>query len=76
MEIEVQFLQRQWFIYTGSRKLVATTNTNMHDKSDCVQIDVDAIISIASLLYASTTKMYTLEEVDANSLNEFIANQT
>ena len=44
-------------------------------ESDCVWVDVDAIISIVSLEYESTSKIYTLDEIDANSLNEFIANK-
>lgn len=38
-------------------------------------VDVDAIISTVSLEYESSSKTYTLDEVDANSLNEFISNQ-
>jgi len=42
-------------------------------ENDCIWIDVDAIISTISLEYVPNTKMYTLDEVDANSLkNSFI----
>ena len=44
-------------------------------ESDCLWIDVDAIISRVSLSYSPTTKIYTLDEVDADSLKEFVSNQ-
>ena len=43
-------------------------------ESDCVWIDKDAIISIVSLDYSPTTKIYMLDEVDANLLAEFVSN--
>ena len=50
-------------------------NKYKYVESDCVWVDVDAIISTVSLEYESTSKIYTLDEVDANSLNEFISNK-
>ena len=44
-------------------------------ESDCLWIDVDAIISTVSLSYSPTTKIYILDEVDADSLKEFVSNQ-
>jgi len=44
-------------------------------ESDCVWVDVDTIICTVSLPYVSNTKIYTLDKVDTNSLNEFISNQ-
>jgi hypothetical protein len=35
-----------------------------------VWVDVDVIISTMPLEYESTSTIYTLDEVDANSLNE------
>ena len=43
-------------------------------ESDCVRIDVDAIISTISLPYSAASKIYTLHKVDANSLAEFVSN--
>lgn len=37
-------------------------------------VDVDPFIAIVSLQYESSGKIYTLDVVDVNSLNEFILN--
>lgn len=50
-------------------------NKYRYVESDCVWIDVDAIISTLSLSYSAAFKIYTLDEVDANSLAEFVRNQ-
>ena len=50
-------------------------NKYTYDESDCVWVDVDSIISTVSLQYAPTSKIYTLDEVDAHSLNEFVSYQ-
>ena len=44
-------------------------------ESDCVWIDVDAMISTVSLSYLAASKIYTLDEVDVDSLVEFVSNQ-
>lgn len=44
-------------------------------ESDCVWIDMNTIISTVSLDDSSASKIYTLDEVDANSLAEFVNNQ-
>ena len=49
-------------------------NKYRYVESDCVYFDVDAIISTVSLSYSTTSKIYTLDEVDANSLAEFVSN--
>jgi hypothetical protein len=50
-------------------------NKYRYVESDCIWIDVDAIISTVSLSYSAASKIYTLDEVDANSLAEFVSNQ-
>jgi len=50
-------------------------NKYKYVESDCIWIDVDAIISTVSLSYSAASKIYTLDEVDANSLAEFVSNQ-
>lgn len=57
-----------WFKKVGGR------NKYKYDESDCLWVDIDAVISTVSLSYANNTKIYTLDEVDANSLKEFIDN--
>ena len=53
-------------------------NKYRYVESDCIWIDVDAIISTISLSYSPTSptsKIYTLDEVDAHCLAEFVKNQ-
>lgn len=49
-------------------------NKYKYVENDCVLVDVHAIISTVSLQYKSSSKTYTLDEVDVNSLHEFISN--
>jgi hypothetical protein len=44
-------------------------------ESDCIWNDVNAIISTISLSYSAASKIYTLDEVDDNSLVEFVSYQ-
>ena len=53
-------------------KVENCTNGSTNVESDCVWVDVDAIISIVSLQYESSSNIYKLDEVDANSLDEYI----
>ena len=50
-------------------------NKYKYDESDCIWVDVDAVISTVSLHYSSNTKIYTLDDVDAHSLHEFVFDQ-
>ena len=50
-------------------------NMYRYVESDCIWIDVDAIISTISLSYSVASKIYTLDEVDANFLAEFFNNK-
>ena len=43
-----------------------------YDASDCVWIDVDTVISTVTMSYNSGTKIYSLDDVDAASLQEFV----
>jgi hypothetical protein len=61
-------------VYLHWFKKYAGLNKFKYVVNDCVWVDVDAIISIVSLQYESSSKIYMLDEVDANSLNEFILN--
>lgn len=62
-------------VYLHWFKKVGGQNKYKYDESDCLWVDIDAVISTVSLPYACNTKIYTLDEVDANSLKEFIDNQ-
>ena len=48
------------------------TNTMLCGEWLCVWVDVDATISILYLQHESSSKIYKLDEVDVNSLNEYI----
>lgn len=62
-------------VYLHWFKKVPGLNKYKYDESDCIWVDVDSIISTVSLHYASNTKIYTLDEVDAHSLHEFVSYQ-
>jgi len=44
-------------------------------ENDYIRIDIDEIMSIVSSNYLATSKIYTLDEVDANLLAEFVNNE-
>jgi len=62
-------------VYLHWFKKVLGINKYKYDESDCIWVDVDSIISTVSLHYALNTKIYTLDEVDAHSLHEFVSYQ-
>ena len=62
-------------VYLHWFKKQPRVNKYKYDESDCIWVDVDVVISIVSLHYSSNTKIYTLDDVNAHSLHEFVSYQ-
>lgn len=62
-------------VYLHWFKKLLGINKYKYDESDCIWVDVDAVISTVSFNYSSNTQVYTLDAVDAHSLHEFVSYQ-